>query len=218
MKPPGRQLIGTTSWLVPGTYYENARLVSQLVDFVELLIYRWDGPTHKLLLEEVDKLRRLTERHGLLYTVHLPTERLDEVVAALEFFDSELHVIGYVVHPIDEPDFEKLVLGHERVAVENLMDTFRVHRRTVFDVGHHLNGVKVNGDFLENTVELHLMGVEGGLDHRELNLETLERVWETLGTRLLEVPLICFEVFDLAQLIRSMVVWERWKKRRDLEV
>lgn len=208
------QFVGTTSWLVPGTYYENARLVAQLVDFVELLVYRWDEPTQELLSAEIERLRSLSHRYGLRYTVHLPTDSFDEVLEVVEFFDSKLGVLNYVIHPYDDERFAKFVKAHKNIAVENLAEKFYVHDQTVFDVGHHLTGMRVDGKFLENVVELHLMGVRDGEDHLELDETTLERVWEVLGEKVFEIPLVCFEIFDLEQLINSVVLWERWGRRR----
>lgn len=214
MRKMGRQLIGSTSWLVPGTYYENARLVAQLVDFVELLVYTWDLDTFNLFEKEIGKLRALSENYGLKYSIHLPTDDLKNVRSVLSYFDSKLPVINYVLHPYDGDGFYDLLNGNfgEQISVENLKEKFVNFKRTVFDIGHHLLGVKVDGVFLSNVVELHVMGVENGKDHRKLNMETLEEMYSIFGNRMYEIEYVCFEIFDLNDLIESLKLWNVFKK------
>ncbi len=214
MKRAERQLIGTTSWLVPGTYYENARLVAQLVDFVELLVYTWDSDTFDLFEREIGKLRTLSENYGLKYSIHLPTDNLKNVGNVLNYFDGKLPVVNYVLHPYDGEEFYDLLNGDfgGRISVENLKEKVVNFERTVFDIGHHLLGVKVDDDFLSNVVELHVMGIENGKDHRKLNLETLEEMYSILGDRMYEIEYVCFEIFDLNDLIDSLKLWKAFKK------
>lgn len=209
-----KQLIGTTSWLVPGTYYENARLIAQSFDFVELLVYQWDRETKELLESEKDKLIALHEIYGLMYTVHLPTNNFDEVLRAYDYFEKlshKLSLVNYVLHPYLDPRFQEFINLAPKVSVENLAERCVIHDRTVFDVGHHLLGVRVDERFIENVVEIHLMGIKDGRDHAKLNVQTLELVWKTIGNRLFTTELVCFEIFDLHDLIESVKIWEWWK-------
>uniref|UniRef100_A0A7C5RJA2 Sugar phosphate isomerase/epimerase n=1 Tax=Fervidobacterium thailandense TaxID=1008305 RepID=A0A7C5RJA2_9BACT len=209
-----KQLIGTTSWLVPGTYYENARLVAQSLNFVELLVYQWDRETKALFDSEKEKLISLHERYGLIYTVHLPTNNFDEVLKAYDYFEKlscKLSVVNYVLHPYTDPRFDEFINFAPKVSVENLAERYIVHHRTVFDVGHHSLGVNVDESFLENVVEIHLMGISDRRDHVRLNTSTLEATFKTLGHRLFTTELICFEIFDLRDLIESIRLWEWWK-------
>lgn len=207
------QLIGTTSWLVPGTYYENARLVAQIVDFVELLIYTWDEDTEKILKLEIDKLKMLTEKYDLKYTVHLPTDSIENVEKALVFFDEKLNIINYVIHSFKEDKFAKLLEKYDKLSVENLKEDIQYHKRFVYDVGHSILGAKVDLYKLLNSgevTEIHLMGIKNGKDHLQVSFEDLNMVYEELGDLLLSTKLICFEVFSLKELINSITVWERW--------
>lgn len=218
VKANKRQLIGTTSWLVPGTYYENARLIAQSFDFVELLVYQWDKETKELFETEKDKLIALHERYGLLYTVHLPTNSFDEVLRVYDYFEGlshKLSVVNYVLHPYRDPRFHEFVSSAAKVSVENLAERYVLYRRTVFDVGHHLLGVNVDESFIENVVEIHLMGIANGRDHARLNVPTLESVWKILGDRLFTTEFVCFEIFDLYELIESVRLWEWWKNNAE---
>ncbi len=214
MKKTWKQLIGTTSWLVPGTYYENARLVAQFVDFVELLVYTWDLDTFNLFEKEIGKLRSLSENYGLRYSIHLPTDNLKNVKSVLSYFDGKLPVINYVLHPYDEKEFYDLLNGYfgERVSVENVKERFVNFKKTVFDIGHYLLGVGVDDVFLSNIVELHVMGVESGKDHIKLNMGTLEKMYSILGNRMYKIKYVCFEIFDLTDLIESIKLWEVFKR------
>ncbi|MGC8821039.1 MAG: cobamide remodeling phosphodiesterase CbiR [Fervidobacterium sp.] len=217
-----QHLIGTTSWLIPGTYYENARLVAQLVDFVELLIYTWDEETKELLDKELKSLKKLHEKYGLVYSVHLPVDTLENVKAVLRYFnedkngeeglDKKLPIINYVVHPFNDSDFLEIINSNEKIAVENLSQEVINHHRTVFDIGHHLLGKKVDHSFLENIVEVHVMGVENGKDHKKLNEKTLDEIYKILRNKFHKVDYVCFEVFDLNDLIESLKIWKKYKK------
>ena len=74
-------MVGTTSWIEPGTYYQNARLLAGKVDFVELLVYIWDKEVERLFKKEVPLLKGL----NLKYAVHLPTDNLDYCREAYAF-------------------------------------------------------------------------------------------------------------------------------------
>ncbi|MFN3284230.1 MAG: cobamide remodeling phosphodiesterase CbiR [Pseudothermotoga sp.] len=201
-----KQLIGTTSWLVPGTYYENAKLVSGKVDFVELLVYTWDEQTQELVNSEIDRLNSLTEHYGLFYTVHLPTDSIESVFEAHQYFEeSKLKVLNYVVHPI--PGVEKLLLfkGSE-VSLENLKEKIVYHEKMAFDIGHHLLGEKFDSRYLKNVEEIHLMGVDGETDHLPIDENTLHRVRKIFGDQLKNVHLLCIEVFDFEDMNESLKV------------
>jgi hypothetical protein len=205
-----RQSIGTTSWLFPGTYYENARSVVQKVDFVELLVYQWDEETQKLFDKEIRGLMEL-KRQGLLYTVHLPTNNIEDARRAFEFFEnSELDVVSYVLHPLDG---FKNFKWNKKVAVENILQKVEVHEKMVFDIGHHMLGEKFPPEYLDNVVEIHIMGVKDGRNHLELNEDTLRELCLLFGDKLYLVPYICFEIFDMDLLEDSLELWNRMMSR-----
>ncbi len=203
-----KQIIGSTSWVIPGTYYENAKLISKHVDFVELLVYTWDEETKKLFEEEIRGLEEL-QKEGFLYTVHLPTDNEDNVLNALEYFEkSDLNILNYVLHPLDNLD-EK-VLKNKKVSLENLKEKVVFHNRLTFDIGHHLLGQKVPRD-LKNFVEVHIMGIdlEKGKDHLPLNKDTCEIIFNELWFDISKVPLVCFEIFSLEELLISIEMFRK---------
>lgn len=199
-----KQLIGTTSWLVPGTYYENAKLVAQKVDFVELLVYTWDEQTYDLIDSEIDKLNWLTKHYGLLYTVHLPTDNTKNVFDAYEYFErSNLQIINYVLHPMTEID-KFLFLNGSKVSLENLKEKIIYHENMTFDIGHHLLGEKFDIRHIKNVKEIHLMGVNGQTDHLKIDECALHQVWNVFGNELKKVHLLCIEVFDIEGMFESL--------------
>jgi len=201
-----KQLIGTTSWLFPGTYYENAKSIVQKVDFVELLVYQWNEETKQLFSEEIKGLVEL-RKQSLLYSVHLPTNNIEDARRAFEFFEnSELDVINYVLHPLDGL---KNFKWNEKVAVENMIGKIETYENMVFDIGHHMLGEKFPPEYLNNVVEIHLMGVKDGKDHLELNLETLQELYLLFDDKLHLVPYICFEIFDMDLLENSLELWNK---------
>lgn len=204
--PSRKQLIGTTSWLMPGTYYQNAKLVAQQVDFVELLVYTWDQQTCDLMNSEISKLGSLSEKHGLFYTVHLPTDSIQNVVCAYEYFErSSLQIINYVLHPLN--GIERFLFQNgSRVSVENLREKIVYHQNMTFDIGHHLLGERFDCKYTKNVNELHLMGVHDQRDHLRIDKETMQQVLEIFREELRRIPLLCVEVFDIQDLFESLKV------------
>lgn len=212
------QLIGTTSWLIPATYYENAKLVAGYVNFVELLVYKWDVSTKEIFDDEISKLAELTYKHNLYYTIHLPVDSFEEVENAYNYFNSvPLNIINYVLHPLEDERFKSFVESKPNVAVENLSEKVYEHTKNVFDVGHFLLGRPVSSLFIQNAIEIHLMGVDNGKDHLPLNENTLDTIYNIIGNRLFEIPLICFEVFDIDSLVESIKLWRNWNPQRLVE-
>ncbi len=203
-----KQFFGTTSWLVAGTYYENVRLVVGIVDFVELLVYLWDEETKKLMDDEMTGLVEIQSK-GLFYTVHLPVKDARMALQAFQYFESSpLKVLNYVLHPMDGLD--ESLLNNKKVSIENLAEKFPDHERITFDVGHYFLGIKNSTILQEKIVELHMMGFDEqtGKDHLPLNREIFNKIRKQLWFDLREIPLVCFEVFDLEQLLQSMEVYK----------
>ncbi len=191
-------MIGSTSWVVPGTYFDNAKLLEEIVDFVELLVYDWSDEVRNLLLVESEKLLRL----DLAYTVHLPTNNVSDAKEAFDFFEEVgFPVLNYVLHPLEG---WRYVQWNDRISVENLMGRIDVHSRMVFDVGHHILGERFPDELIDNIVEVHLMGVKEGRDHMRLDEETA-----IIASRFVRGDtLVNFEVFDLDDLLHSIKVWQ----------
>jgi hypothetical protein len=191
-------MLGSTSWLVPGTWLTNARLVQGLVDYQELFVTSWDAGTRLILEQELPGLMSL----DLQYSVHLPYPDPAQAWDAMQFFESNAFpVLSYVLHPV--PGW-RAFHWNNRVALENLKDVIEPYPRTVFDVGHHLLGQRVPDTYRASTVEVHAMGVHGGNDHLPLDGEAVKVIlpWVTDAT------LITFEVFDYDALLTSLRVWE----------
>ncbi|WP_448377228.1 cobamide remodeling phosphodiesterase CbiR [Fervidobacterium sp.] len=214
------QMIGTTSWVIPGTYLENVEYITKnfsQIHFIELLIYTWDTETYNLLEKEKKYLQKLAETKQIRYTVHLPTDNFYNVIRAFEYLEDALEIENYVVHPFFD-DFEseemKKLLLHRKISFENLKEKFVHYKRTVFDIGHHLLGKKVDDKFLESVVEIHLMGVEDEKDHQIVNLETLEEIYSLFSYKLFTTKYICFEVFSEEGLEESLNVWNEFKRQK----
>ncbi|HWQ22213.1 MAG TPA: hypothetical protein VN478_05760 [Clostridia bacterium] len=191
-------MIGCTSWLVPGTWLENARVAKGLVDYDELLVASWDAETRSTLEREIPDLLTL----DLKYTVHLPYPDASHAWEAYDFFESrEFPVLNYVLHPMAH--WRDYAWG-DRVALENLKETLEPCERMVFDVGHHLLGKRVPDEWKSRVVEVHAMGVRDGRDHLALDSATAAVVLPWVA----DSTLLTFEVFDLDALVTSLHTWE----------
>jgi hypothetical protein len=191
-------MIGCTSWLVPGTWLENARLALGLVDYEELLVASWDPDTRSTLDRELPELLAL----GLQYAVHLPFSDAADAWDAYRFFeDRGFPALNYVLHPMAH--WSDYAWG-ERVALENLKDVVEPFERMVFDVGHHLLGKCFPDEWKSRVVEVHAMGVQDGKDHLALDPATARVILPWVNDR----TLLTFEVFDLDALTTSLRTWE----------
>ncbi len=195
-------MIGSTSWVVPGTYYENAVILQKYVDFIELLVFTWDEETKRLFDSELKHLKKLDTR----YSVHLPTDTVENAEKVIEYFaSSDFKVLNYVLHPLHGWQKLKKIPG---VSVENLIGTLEYSEKMTFDIGHHILGKKFDPAYKTNIVEYHLMGVENSTDHIPLN----DFAINTLKDFYLPGRLCCFEVFELEGLLSSLRRWKEHEK------
>ena len=89
--------LGTTSWLTGANFLENARLVEDRVDFVELLVYTWNPVMRGQVASWLDRLAAL----DLEYTVHLPTDDPMGSLAACRFFvEAGFPLLNLTLHPM----------------------------------------------------------------------------------------------------------------------
>lgn len=191
-------MIGCTSWLVPGTWLENARLAQGRVDYEELLVAGWDADTRSTLERELPELLRL----DLQYAVHLPFSDAAQAWEAFRFFESHgFPALNYVLHPM--PHWSDYAWG-DRVALENLKDVVEPYQHMVFDVGHHLLGKRFPDEWKPRIVEVHAMGVRDGQDHLALDPATASIILPWVDDQ----TLLTFEVFDLDALTTSLHTWE----------
>lgn len=66
--------LGTTSFIHPAGYADNAALVGPYVDEIELLFFESLGSEISPLKEEIRLLERISEEQKVSYNVHLPTD------------------------------------------------------------------------------------------------------------------------------------------------
>ena len=159
--------LGTTSFIIPAGMNENVRLLSSLVDDVQLLFFESRANSQLAHPLDIDLLERLAGEHDLTYTVHLPIDlrlgspsrRLrDEAI--VEIFDLmtelaplapscfDLHLLPE--HDMDESQWLAFLddslgtlaarLGDERgkIAVENIDYPFQPARSLALDHGFSL--------------------------------------------------------------------------------
>jgi len=203
--------LGATSWQVPGTYLDNARLLSGHASFSELLVYTWNDELRSMLEQEWDDMSRLLE-----VSVHLPADSLEHAAAALRFF-SDREVLRYTVHPVREVaalrDFLRsgVDMVGERLCLENLEnDVFEEVMPSVADIpfsvtldyGHLLFMGAESEPFLDMYAdrirELHFHGYDGVDCHVAPDEPTITRFGEILETWFQDEPLmpVCVETFD----------------------
>ncbi|MCL1981446.1 MAG: hypothetical protein FWG62_10290 [Proteobacteria bacterium] len=179
--------LGTTSWLTGENFLDNARLVAGQVDFVELLVYTWDTSMRGKVVSWLDGLAGL----NLEYTLHLPTDRTENALAAAEFFLAcGFPLLNMTLHPL--PGWRD-ANWPDQVALENLVDRVEFHHRFTFDLTHSLLGCPLPPHFHPHIVELHLSGTDGRDDHLPLDNATLQAARPLLRQDLL----VCFEIFDV---------------------
>ena len=197
--------IGSTSWIEPGTYYHNARLLVGQVDFVELLVYTWDVDTEALLKKEVPLLRDL----DIAYTVHLPTDRLVYCEKAYSFFASSgLKILNFTLHPLS--GWEDFIAGKEDVSLENLEDSYPLYARMTLDIGHSiLAGLDLKYFSGVEIKEIHISGVDAGRDHQEVTGKELDCLKDFRSDNLL----VNIEVFELKTLVNSLRRLKKWRNQ-----
>lgn len=90
-------LLGTTSYIVPDTILPNVRMLSRMVDDVELVLF--ESPEHSNIPTdaEIHELRLIADNRGIGYTIHLPTASKAGASRKAErrrFLDDARRVIG----------------------------------------------------------------------------------------------------------------------------
>ncbi len=201
---------GSVSWVVPGGYAKNARILRAHVDFVELLVYTWDAETKSLLTKEADELKSL----GCAYTVHLPTDGIERCAQAYEFFKETCFPIKhFTLHPL--PGWRGFIAGREDVSLENLLPGGDAFENMTIDIGHLMagrNGDEVLGaPELRRIDEIHVHGLRGVKDHEPFDdaaaewLREMAVRHEILGKAMRrEEQLINFEIYDLDGFLESL--------------
>ncbi len=204
-------ILGATSWQVPGTYLDNARLLAGHATFSELLVYTWNDELQGMLEQEWNDMSDLLE-----LSVHLPADSVEHAADALGFF-SRRKVLRYTVHPIlDVPALRSFLssgvdLVGERLCLENLEnDVFETVMPRVEDIpfsitmdyGHllfmHASADQFIGAWGARVQEIHFHGYDGTNCHVEPDESTLSTFGSLMDHQFGEradVP-VCVETFD----------------------
>lgn len=205
---------GCVSWLQAGTYYENAEFISKHVDFIELLVYTWNEEVCDLFLKELNQLRKLS----IFYTVHLPTDSIQNCDRAYDFFSKQRFPINnFVLHPLD--GWQDFINNRIDVTLENLIRSDAVYERMTLDIGHLMLSTKGESIFesgsIKNIREFHIHGIANKKDHDLLDDNTINYFRSLI--RKYNVVRDCFEdksvfinfeIFDYHKFIDSL---ERFK-------
>ena len=204
-------MLGATSWQVPGSYLDNARLLAGHATFSELLVYTWNDEMQTAMEQQWD------EMNGLLgLSVHLPADTLEHADQALRFFSTRC-VQRYTVHPVaDVPALRSFLesaveLVGERLCLENLendvFDTVMPHVEDIpfsvtMDYGHLLFTHASAGAFADawgsRVREIHFHGYDGTNCHVAPDNTTVSSFVRFVGRQFGErsdVP-VCVETFD----------------------
>lgn len=204
-------ILGATSWQVPGTYLDNARLLAEHVAFSELLVYTWNDELQSMLEREWDDMDGL-----LRLSVHLPADSLEHAAEALQFF-SRRNVLRYTIHPVMDVLALRNFLSSgvelvgERLCLENLEnDVFETVMPRVEDIpfsitmdyGHLLFTHTPADRFVDTwgarVQEIHFHGYDGTNCHVEPDEGTLFDFGKLMDSQFggrANVP-VCVETFD----------------------
>lgn len=198
--------IGSVSWVVPGTYLENARVLEKHVDFVELLVYTWNNELASMLEAELTGMAAL----DLFYTVHMPTDTIENCRNAYNFFkEHNFPIRNHTLHPLQ--GWQDFITGKTDITLENLIERWPAWKHMTLDIGHLM--LAADSDFLKQPVlrsipEVHLHGVRGNKDHCALNKRSLRCLEQSFkdAPHLFNTDelLLNFEIFDLDQLKKSL--------------
>ncbi|MFH1903375.1 MAG: hypothetical protein ABIK20_04925, partial [Candidatus Omnitrophota bacterium] len=175
------------------------------VDFVELLVYTWDADTEALLKKEVPLLKNL----NLVYTVHLPTDRLTYCKKAYSFLASSgLKILNFTLHPLR--GWEGFIADKEDVSLENLVERYPLYERMTLDIGHSiLAGLDLKYFSGAEIKEIHISGVNGGKAHHEVTEKELTCLKDFRSDNLL----VNIEVFELKTLVNSLRRLKKWRNQ-----
>ncbi|HDY88190.1 MAG TPA: sugar phosphate isomerase/epimerase [bacterium] len=102
--------LGTSSYIIPADILENVKALAETVDDIELVLFESDEISNLPDQKTIDELVKLTKKHDLTYTVHLPLDinlgdsvesgRLKSVEKCLRIIDimETVKPFAYLVH------------------------------------------------------------------------------------------------------------------------
>ncbi len=207
-------LIGVTSWQIPGTYTDNARILKNHVDFVELLVYTWDFKTENLLRREIEDITKLIN-----FSVHLPTDSLNNCLKAIDFFKA-FNPIQLTIHPMGNPQkffqvfkYGKFLYG-DKLSIENLENNkFETYYNILkpldasitMDYGHLLITQKEPQLFYKKYAkyirEIHYHGLLRGKDHSYPDESQFQKFIHFVKENSINIP-ICIELFEIKHTLK----------------
>lgn len=131
--------MGTTSYIIPADLLTNVLFLADKVDDIELILFESEEITNLPDAATVQKLKEISKRHDLTYTVHLPLDtwmgheqssvrqrsvdkclRVIECTAPLAPFAYVIHFHGDHPGESPAPDMVRWIEGHRR-SVERLI-------------------------------------------------------------------------------------------------
>ncbi|NLP03213.1 MAG: sugar phosphate isomerase/epimerase [Fibrobacter sp.] len=68
-------LLGTTSYIIPDGIIPNVKVISPIVDDIELILFESSSFSNIPSANDISELRTIAEYNGCGYTVHLPIDR-----------------------------------------------------------------------------------------------------------------------------------------------
>ena len=207
-------LIGATSWQINGSYLENVEHIGKNIQFCELLVYTWNKKTEEILSNEIDKIKKKTK-----LTLHLPTDRLENVKRAYEFFKDQ-DFLNMTLHPfVNFKQFADFYFSisesenHGKISIENpendmffeFCDYLKEETSKIFitmDYGHlFLDKRSVSGfyeRFSEQITEIHFHGANEKKSHCYPDHKTIDDFKIFLKEKKFSPNFpVCIELFNL---------------------
>jgi len=180
-------IISVPSYVIPGSYYENVKLIDsyEAIKSIELLFFFFDSETRELFRREKEAIKAYAGRFS--FTVHMPEHLSFEHVEIVELTRDLAD--RYILHlPTANTDqfMDELEIWRRRFGniflIENLI---HLHNENDLeqdptlpvccDIGHLLLSGKDISSFLRSyetrIQEIHLHGVIDGKDHRAFGPE-----------------------------------------------
>jgi len=216
-------LIGATSWQINGSFLENVEHIGDNIQFCELLIYTWNKRTEEILSREIDEI---TKRSKI--TLHLPTDKLENVKAAYEFFKDHDY-LNMTLHPFINfkqfADFYFSISEEEdngKISIENpendiffeFCDYLKKETANIFvtmDYGHLLldkrSVTNFYNSFPEQITEIHFHGANDKKSHCYPDRRTVEDFKKFMKEKKIATDLpVCIELFNLEETKRLAAV------------
>lgn len=205
-------LIGATSWQINGSYLKNIEQIGKDIQFCELLVYTWNTNTEKILSKEMDEIQKRSK-----ITIHLPTDKLENVKNAYEFFKDKDY-LNITLHPFMNfkqfADFYFSISEKERkISIENpendiffeFCDYLKHKSKNIYitmDYGHLLldkrSITRFYKRFSNQITEIHFHGTNGKKSHCYPDQKTIKGFKKLMREKDFSSDFpVCIELFNL---------------------